>query len=178
MALINIEYGSLASSDTMNKNFIYLEDKIAENSESVMTSISSILSNIATINSRLADLAEDVSETNLSLNSKIEDYKLKTKLLVNLASMVPNWAECYSVDLNSEFVAPSNGYLLIIPYSNAQGNLLVNDTEIKLKVRASSDDNAAELMSIPLYEGDRAYSTMNFNTIYFLPSKEISLEEF
>ena len=43
MALINIEYGSLASSDTMNKNFMYLDDKIAESSESIMTSISSIL---------------------------------------------------------------------------------------------------------------------------------------
>ena len=29
MALINIEYGSLASSETMNKNFMYLDDKIS-----------------------------------------------------------------------------------------------------------------------------------------------------
>ena len=45
MALENIEYGSLASSETMNKNFMYLDDKIANTAESIMTSISSILSN-------------------------------------------------------------------------------------------------------------------------------------
>ena len=60
MALINIEYGSLASSETVNKNFTYLDEKIAESNESIMTSISSILSNIATINARINDISENM----------------------------------------------------------------------------------------------------------------------
>ena len=47
MSLINIEYGSLASSEVMNKNFLYLDDKIAESNNSIMTSISSILSRLS-----------------------------------------------------------------------------------------------------------------------------------
>ena len=66
MALVNIEYGSLASSEIMNKNFIYLDDKIAESSESIMTSISSILSNIATINTRLNDISENITDSIIS----------------------------------------------------------------------------------------------------------------
>ena len=79
MALENIEYGSIASSETMNKNFSYLDNKIAETHESIMTSISSILSNIATINSRLSDLSEGIDNTSENLENKLEDYKLKTK---------------------------------------------------------------------------------------------------
>mgnify|MGYP003308186977 CR=1 FL=1 len=43
MSLINIEYGSLASSDTMNKNFMYLDNKIAESVGDIDTSIKLIL---------------------------------------------------------------------------------------------------------------------------------------
>ena len=81
MALINIEYGSLASSETMNQNFIYLDNKIAESSDSIMTSISSILSNIATINTRLNEITENMGDSINSLNAVLEDYKSKTKLL-------------------------------------------------------------------------------------------------
>ena len=77
MALIDIEYGSLASSETMNKNFTYLDDKIAETSESIMTSISSILSNIATINSRLNDITESMDGSMDVLTSSLDDYKIK-----------------------------------------------------------------------------------------------------
>ena len=44
MALINIEYGSVARSDVLNKNFLYLDEKIADTNNSNATSISSILS--------------------------------------------------------------------------------------------------------------------------------------
>lgn len=35
MALTEIEYGSLASSDVMNKNFEYLDNKISDVSENL-----------------------------------------------------------------------------------------------------------------------------------------------
>ena len=36
MALDNIEYGSIASSEIMNKNFSYLDNKIAETNVSII----------------------------------------------------------------------------------------------------------------------------------------------
>ena len=68
MALINIEYGSLASSETMNKNFSYLDDKISETSDAIMTTISSMLSSIATINSRLSEITGDIVDVNDELS--------------------------------------------------------------------------------------------------------------
>ena len=83
MTLINIEYGSLASSETLNKNFIYLDKKISETTESIQASISSILSNITTINSRLNEISEVNTDTTEALSSRLEDYKSKTKILIN-----------------------------------------------------------------------------------------------
>ncbi len=180
MPLIDIEYGSLASSDTMNKNFMYLDNKISDSSDSILTSISSILSNIATLNARLNDISESSTDSINTLHSTIEDYKNKTKLLINKASMVPNWENCATVTVNADttYTVSSNGYLLIIPNSSAKGDLIINNTTIKLKNRSSADDNAAELMTIPVFDGDVVSSNVSINTVYFLPSREISITDF
>ena len=162
----------------MNKNFMYLEDKIAESSESIMTSISSILSNIATINSRLSEITSDISDSNETLSTKLEDYKLKTKLLVKIASMVPNWTASFSVSLTEAFKATSNGYLLVLPAVAAKGSMYINGKEILLKNRDSVYDNAADLISIPMQEGDTVSSSMELKMVYFVPTKEMSVEGF
>ncbi|MBQ7764999.1 hypothetical protein IJ384_06520 [bacterium] len=180
MALINIEYGSLASSDTMNKNFMYLDDKIADTSDSIMTSISSILSNIATINSRLNEITNNVSDSFESLSSTINDYKTKTKLLVNVASMVPDWKNCISVSITTDtkYVVPSNGYLLLLPNASVKGNLLINNVAVVFKNRANSYDNSAQLVAFPVAENDEVISDVTFENVYFLPNKEVSLAGF
>ena len=50
MALTEIEYGSLASSDVMNKNFEYLDNKISDVSENLASNVATINANIATAN--------------------------------------------------------------------------------------------------------------------------------
>lgn len=180
MALIDIEYGSLASSETMNKNFMYLDDKIAETSESIMTSISSILSNIATINSRLNDITENVEDSVENLSTNLEEYKAKTKMLVNKASMVPNWATCASITLTTTdtYTVPSNGFLLLVPNSTLKGNLTINGVSVVFKNRASNYDNASQLVAIPVVDGDQVKTDITFTNVYFLPSKEIIIENF
>lgn len=179
MSLINIEYGSLASSEVMNKNFLYLDDKIAESNNSIMTSISSILSNIATINSRLSDLSESVDDYVEEFNATVEDYKVKTKTLVNKGSMLPNWSGCYGIALSSNFTVPSNGYVLLLPVANSVGNLYLNDRiSISMKQRNSNYDNASELLSIPVRKGDVIRCDASLSASYFLPSAEISIENF
>lgn len=180
MALIDIEYGSLASSDTMNKNFIYLDNKISESSDSIMTSISSLFSNIATLNSRINDVTESMEDSLAGLLATIEEYKRKTKLLVNKASMVPDWRNCFSVEITTEdsYTVPSNGYLLLLPVSTVKGRLLINEVDINLKNRANSYDNASQLVVLPVFSGDVVSSDVEFTDVYFLPSRDVGLDNF
>ena len=179
MALIDIEYGSLASSETMNKNFTYLDEKIAESNESIMTSISSILSNIATINTRLNDISEEVALTMQTLSAKIDDYKAKTKILVNKTSMVPNWSACEVISFppNVEYTAVSNGFLLLKP-SIYTSDLVVNGVAVNFKSLVNPDDHSMQLVAIPVFEGDVIVTTEPLGRAYFLPALEISVENF
>ena len=179
MALIYIEYGSLARSDTMNKNFLYLENKISETSGSVMTSISSVLSNIATINGRLDDLSESIADYVEEFNTTLENYKEKTKLLINKTTMVPNWEGCYSISIDTEFKVPTSGYILALPTTTAKGNLLVNgNISLVIKQRSGNYDNASQLLVIQVKEGDLISSDMALTSVYFLPAAEITIEKF
>lgn len=63
MALTRIEYGSLASSETMNNNFDYLDNKISEVSERITTSSASIYSSIASLNTQISNQIEGVEES-------------------------------------------------------------------------------------------------------------------
>ena len=180
MALINIEYGSLASSEILNKNFMYLDDKIAETSESILTSVSSILSNIATINGRLNDITEMITDSIEGLSTTLEDYKSKVKILVNEASMVPNWSGVVSVKLSSTkaYVAPSNGYLLLKTDVTTVGNIVINGSTLPLKTCASAYEANSLLTAYPLQENDKVTSNATFTNVYFLPAKEVSIENF
>lgn len=180
MALIDIEYGSLASSDTMNKNFMYLDEKIADTSDSIMTSISSILSNIATINSRINEISEKMSDSVTNLQAKLEDYKTKTKNLVNTATMVPNWRNCASISLNvgAKYTAPSNGYILLAPETISEGNLTVNGKTIVYKTINGQYDNGSQLVVFPVYNGDVVSSTVEYLNAYFVPAKQVSISNF
>ena len=177
MSLVNIKYGSLASSETMNKNFMYLDNKISDTSESIMTSISSILSNIATINTRLNDISENVDNSIESLMSKIEDYKTKVKILVNRASMVPDWANSSILD-GLRHTISSNGYLLILPAINAAAEISINGKTFYFKSWISNFDNGNQLAVIPVNKGDIITYSTTVNNIYFVPSMEINIENF
>ena len=180
MALINIEYGSLASSEIMNKNFMYLDDKIADTSESIMTSISSILSNIATINTRLNEISENMSDSVQNLVNSIDETKTKTKILVNKACMVPHWENSSMVNLsvNSPYTVKSNGYVLILPETAGAGNIIINGKAVTFKTRASIYDNGSQLVAIPVADGDIVSTTIGLSSVYFLPVCEVNLENF
>lgn len=179
MALINIEYGSIASSDTMNKNFLYLENKVSDLSNSLNTTISSILSNIATINSRLGEITDDIQDDAESFESKIEDYRLKTRLALNNLSMLPNWNKCFALTdaEQTSYKAPKNGYLLLDPKPESKGTLTINSKVVNLKTRNGSADNAAQLYFVPVKAADIISCTLTLNGAYFLPVVEISSEE-
>lgn len=178
MALINIEYGSLASSDIMNKNFLYLDDKIADNNNTVSTSISSILSNIATINTRLNDLAESLSDYVEQFTSSLEEYKTKTKLLVQKSLMVPNWTGCSVLADLTNYTAPSNGFLLLSTINTSEGIININGVDVSLKKRWSSYENCTLAVALPVKKDDLVKTSVSFYQAFFIPVSEISVEDF
>ena len=180
MSLIDIEYGSLASSEIMNKNFRYLEESITNTSDSIMTSISSILSNIATINTRLNDITEAMNDSVDTLTSTLEEYKTKTKLLANEASMLPNWLNCISVNIevNENYVVPSNGYILLCPETSSTGEISVNGKTVIFKSVTDEFDKGSQLLVLPVAEADVVVSQLLLQRAYFLPTKAVSVEGF
>lgn len=180
MALINIEYGSIASSETMNTNFSYLDEKINTSNTQINTSISSILSNIATINSRLTEISDSLTSSVSTLQTTISDNKTKTKLLVQKSGMVPSWNSCSSItfDPDHSYTASSNGYILVLPNASGGGNLTVNSSTVTFKTWANVYDNAANLVVIPLKNGDVVSTTASCQAAYFVPAAEISVENF
>jgi hypothetical protein len=161
----------------MNNNFMYLDTKITETSENLSTTISSILSNIATINSRLSDLSDDFSGISTDLDSQFKDYKTKINAILSEISMIPLWRSTITLTNLSSYTAPSNGYILILPNPSAVGNLTINGVTLNLKTNSSADDNAAELISVPVRANDVITTTVSFAKAYFVPTATLTVED-
>ena len=176
MTLINIEYGSLASSETMNKNFIYLEEKIVDTAETITTTVSSMLSNIATLNTRLSDFSEeakaDIDEAIETLTTDLGELKDEIEAKIFENSMLPNWSACVSISTPNLYVSPSNGYLLLLPATTANGDLTVNGVTVRFKNCSSGNDYAAILTPIPVKKGDVITCSTGLSNAYLLPIRE------
>ena len=75
MALTEIEYGSLASSEVMNNNFEYLDNKISDVSGNLSSNVATINANIATVNSSISTMGDN-------LNKSIETTFEKSKQII------------------------------------------------------------------------------------------------
>ena len=69
MALTEIQYGSLASSEVMNNNFNYLDGRINTVSESIQTATEDINSDIVSINNSIGTLEDDIEENATAISS-------------------------------------------------------------------------------------------------------------
>ena len=172
MTLINIDYGSLASSETMNKNFLYLDEKIAQTAETINTSISSVFSNIATINSRFGDISEEIDAVSDTATAELESAKEEVSEALVKAHMLPNWNSCIYISRPDYYIVPSNGYVLLMPTTTSNGNLIVNGVTVSFKKVSSGNDYASILVSMPVKKGDIFTCTAGVNAAYFLPVTE------
>ena len=170
MSLINIEYGSLASSEVLNKNFSHLEKKIDETFNSTMTSISSILSNIATINSRLSEQAEMVENNALEVSSMLDEYKNKTKIYMQKSCILPYWNGIRTIDISKNYSAETNGYLLLVPEENSVGNIKINNTTVNHKTTG--------IIVLPVKENDIVTTSIALQKAFFIPSTNIVFDNF
>ncbi len=101
MALINIEYGSLASSKTLNDNFQYLDDRISSESDNHITDIASINSNIVSINNSISQFNEETNENLENINTTLEEISTsfeESGLYITLYKNETSWYKEYFSD--------------------------------------------------------------------------------
>ncbi|MCQ2740055.1 MAG: hypothetical protein MJ237_07500 [bacterium] len=178
MALTNIEYGSMASSEVLNANFNFLDTKIATTASGINSSISSIQSNIATINSRLTELAGGLSDLTSDISANLSELKTKTISAINKICMLPKWSDTESIESLSSYNVTGNGYILALPQSNANGNFIINGVTVSVKQVSASGDNAKEIIVIPVKKNDIITSEITLSAIYFVPVALILSDEF
>ncbi len=80
MALITIDYGALASSEVMNNNFSYLNQRISDVSDTVVTNNSSMLSNISTLSNLITEInnsARPVGQPLFRLDNTLFDDEIR-----------------------------------------------------------------------------------------------------
>ncbi len=73
MALTNIEYGSVASSEVVNNNFQYLDDKISSVSQSLTTNVTALSGSISSLSSVVDNNKTAAEEANEELQESIDD---------------------------------------------------------------------------------------------------------
>ena len=102
MALTEIVYGSLASSETMNHNFNYLDNRISELSEDIVSNVASTNSNLATMNGSISNLGTALNNsistlrtnTNTSLNTITHNF-VSSGLYVTTYVSGKSWYRAY-----------------------------------------------------------------------------------
>ncbi len=102
MALTEIEYGALASSEVMNNNFQYLDDRISSVAETVTSNNAGVSSNIASINSTISSMSEelntDIEEINTGIDNITTSLSSGGYLYINTYFNGASWYKEYFSD--------------------------------------------------------------------------------
>ena len=101
MALTTIKYGELASSEVVNNNFKYLDDKISNLNETVTSNKAGMNSNIASINSSITTINENMTKNVKQLEESINEAKSffsESGLFVNTYINGASWYKEYFSD--------------------------------------------------------------------------------
>ncbi len=159
MALTTIEYGSLASSEVMNNNFEYLDNKITEISDTLISNTASIYSNIASINSSISSLRESLSENISNLQNSLETMFSENGLYISTYKDGTSWYREYFSDssktqrvwLEQGFITPSVSWTanLIKTYNLVKEFSSTDFTVIALPTITVRANNVSGLIAIP-----------------------------
>lgn len=122
MSLINIQYGSLASSEVINNNFEYLDNRITSGANNLTALSSSMYSNIANINTTLTEQNNNVSELESDINQLRNDFDSQ--------DLSPDYSR--SVSINSfPYTVPADGYIhTAIAALEGTAELYINNNKV------------------------------------------------
>ena len=105
MPLTHIEYGSLASSETMNNNFEYLDNRITTVANNLTTTSSSIYSNIASLNSTFTQANENI----LSEVSDLTEYARSIRDDFEAQNNAPDYK--HGIGIRLPYTVEADGYV-------------------------------------------------------------------
>lgn len=175
MALTEIEYGSLASSNILNNNFEYLDNKISGVSEDLQARDASMNSNIVTINSSLATMSGTLTEAIDGLKNKFS-FASESGLYITTYVNESSWYREYFSDeaktervwLEQGFITPivywgdndQKAYNLVKPFSNNLYTAIVTSTGMFTGNGVASGNVAVENTSTTqVFIGNDAHNT-------------------
>jgi len=184
MALTTIEYGSLASSATLNNNFNYLDGRIT----TTATSVSTLSSQISTINTNLTNNKANTDLSNVT--DTVLTGKLSSTVLTNAGCLtsgnissasntvkstitawgMPDYSNGISVTVNTDYTCTANGWILIQSRVADGGSryLYINSTQYDF-VASAGNYYDTDFAIIPVSAGDIVKLTSG--TIKFYPMK-------
>ena len=166
MPLTHIEYGSLASSEVMNDNLEYLDNKISTVADSLASTSSAIYSNIASINGTL-------SEKDDELESDLEDLQSDFTTFadaVNAKNNAPDYSRAIGITL--PYTANRDGYIFagVDGIDNAQ-YVYVNNVPVIGHCGYSGGKWVYSGALFRVSQGDIVSSSKVSGDIYFYPMK-------
>lgn len=169
MALIHIDYGALASSEVMNNNFEYLDNKIAEVVQNSESKTSAIYSNIATLNGTFSTQTEQM----INDISELKTYAEKIREDLDLKNDSPDYSK--GVGISLPYTVTTNGYVFVdIATGDANGRVNINGKPVL-------GHQSSQYGGIPTHVGgtfrvstdDTITATVGVSTAYFYPLKGV-----
>lgn len=125
MALTHIEYGSLASSEVMNDNFEYLDNRVTTVANSLTSTASSINSNIASLNSSFSETTEELSSDLSDLELEVDVFRSD----FDTQNEAPKYSNATSIAL--PYTAVSSGYVYVKVQSvNGVLSVFINENPV------------------------------------------------
>ncbi len=169
MALTNIEYGSLASSETMNTNFQYLDNRISTVVENNISANAVINSNIATLNSSISSLSSSVNGSIANINNSIDELEGK----IDEISFLPDYTKAFSIP--SPYTATMDGYVYAYAWcaSGTEGaSMYIDDFQIILNGGLNNREGAHGPSALaPISKGATFTTSGNIQIRTFIPMK-------
>lgn len=175
MPLTNIEYGSLASSEVMNDNFEYLDNRITTVAENLTSTSSSIYSNIESINSTFTQNNQERIEDITNLSSTVNTLNNNLNTLtnnVNSTNNAPDYNRGVSISL--PYTVTKNGYV----YAGVNGFDAVYYVKVNGKIvhGHSGYSGGIQVYSGSLFRvapGDVVTCEFIYGNYYFYPMKGV-----
>ena len=166
MPLTHIEYGSLASSETMNDNFEYLDDRITAVANNLVSSTTSIYSNIssqtASFSKQISGLASDINELEGDLGDLRNDFDSQNN--------APDYSK--GVGITLPYTAEGDGYVYAGVYgSDYTSYVYVNEKIVHGHCGYSGGYNVYSGSMFRVSSGDIITADRTSGSYYFYPMK-------
>ena len=166
MPLTHIEYGSLASSETMNNNFEYLDNRATTIANNITSTSSSIYSNLASLISTFSQTTGDI-ETELS---ELTTFTQNIKNDFDSQNNAPDYSKGISITM--PYTVGANGYVYAgIDGVDSTQYVYVNGKVVHGHCGYSGGKSVYSGSLFRVCEGDVVSVSRKMGAYYFYPMK-------